>query len=144
MATRTRLPTIPESIEALRARYHEALAPTYLIVDERSGEWHGIGQKRKHVFDFDDGLRLIISRERGAIPALPAHQVIIHVSASFDLGSPYIKKITDQVFSLKEMNRFVQRRFRELSADTRELVPWALTIPKGVPHYIIKEGTDRP
>lgn len=134
---RNPLPTKPEPLEQLRARYPLALEPTYLVIDEEQALWHGIGQKPKHVFDFPDGLRFIISRER----MVGTQEVVIHVSVSFDAGSKHFAEIRDGMMSLKDLHRFVRYHFFDLSADGRPLEFVLMKLPKGIPHYVIKEGT---
>ena len=134
------LPISPEPLEQLQARYHLALDPLYVIIDEKQAEWHNIGKQPKHCFDFPNGLRLIISRERMAMSGAPPNEIIIHVSASFDPSSRYFADIKAGLFSLQQLHTFVRKHFLELSADTRPLEFIAMTVPKGVPHYAVKEG----
>jgi hypothetical protein len=53
----------PESMETLRGRYSSALERVYDTKLIEQGESDRPGEHREHVFDFEDGLRLIISRE---------------------------------------------------------------------------------
>lgn len=68
----------PESIDALRARYHRALARVYPLRFLFDGEDRP-GLLRDHIFDFDDGVRLIVSRH---VDDGPERTELIHVSAS--------------------------------------------------------------
>ena len=58
------LPFEPESIESLKARYPEAMKDTYDPNDIKDDPTQSPGKQRKHVFDFEDGLRLIASRDQ--------------------------------------------------------------------------------
>ena len=53
----------PEIEESLKARYADALKPIYNIKDLVEGTVEFPGLVRKHVFDFFDGLRIIVFRE---------------------------------------------------------------------------------
>lgn len=68
----------PESVEAARARLPQALAPIYDPLDLRSGELRP-GEQRRHVFDFEEGIRLIVSRDLLIDSSRPPE---VHVSAS--------------------------------------------------------------
>ena len=72
------VPIKPEPVEALRARYAEAVAA---VVDEESirlGLAVPPSSKRQHVFDFEDGVRLIVSQDKPGI---------LHISASVEAGT---------------------------------------------------------
>ena len=57
------LPFEPEIEEMMKARFNDALSPVYILKGvEQGGERPG--QSRKHVFDYFDGTRLIISRDK--------------------------------------------------------------------------------
>ena len=71
----------PESMGILRKRFMQALEPTYSMAEVAE---EGIAGKRKHVFDTDVGLRLIISRE-----ILPEHGNAIHVVGEIGKGEVY-------------------------------------------------------
>src|SRR4051812_27825169 len=75
------VPTKVEPLEALRSRYPAALARVYEHEDTvRGGERPG--EFAANCFDFGDGLRLIVSRERTLWG-----RVMLHVSASFTADS---------------------------------------------------------
>ena len=80
--TDARTPFQPQPIDLLRARYAAAIRP--LIVAQRvmEGREPPPGSKPEHVFDFEDGLKLIVSRE-----LLPSGNVVVHFSASFVEGT---------------------------------------------------------
>ena len=72
------LPHVAESLEKLKARYSDAILITWLpsetMVDRP-------GLHREHVFDFDQGIRLIISKE---IIKQYGNKEYLHFSASAD------------------------------------------------------------
>jgi len=134
------LPNEPRPVAELKARYRAALAHTY---DQRAVVEGGCirpGEVRANVFDFDDGLRLIVSRERDA-----TGRVWLHYSASF----PGDCRIADEIRLLRltmamasVMAKWVgsiPARFAELSGDGRQADRhWRSEI--GIPHWLILEG----
>lgn len=74
-----------ESIEQLKGRFDAALEDVYdRNSDPRPGE------QRKHVFDFENGLRLIISFDK-------LHDGwSLHISASCDKDSPLFSKVMEE------------------------------------------------
>ena len=79
------MPTIPfepEPAEVLKKRVGAALETVVDSIAAASGECLRPGQQRKHVFDFEDGLRVIVSKEK------IDHGVVLHTSCSaFSHGS---------------------------------------------------------
>lgn len=53
----------PEPFDALKARFPDALEKIYTVEGLKKGEPLAADQ-RKHVFDFEDGTRIVISHER--------------------------------------------------------------------------------
>lgn len=75
----------PEAEFTMKARYEDAIKDVYDHSEMFDGEnikegFEYPSSKRKHIFDFFDGCRLVISRERVAVGN------ILHVSASFRKG----------------------------------------------------------
>lgn len=107
----------------LKARYDAALKPVYatetaLPLDQTPGS------KPEHLFDFTDGVRLIISRDilNGA--------EVIHLSAS---AVPEIYTGPFDGLLLKTM----KKHFFELSGVSRGLVFVGLTKESGIPHWYV-------
>jgi hypothetical protein len=75
------LPFEPETIERLRARYPKAIKSIW-HADEVTTNHHP-GGHREHVFDFESGLRLLISRD-----ILADEEPLIHISASWHHSFP--------------------------------------------------------
>lgn len=81
----------PEPISMMKARLPSALTDTWLASEwETFEDWarkDRPGKHRKHVFDFESGLRLIISRDRFNLQgkAIPP---FIHLSASWSNDPP--------------------------------------------------------
>ena len=75
----------PEPREALRARFREALGPVYDEEEQRLGTAARPGELPRHVFDFPEGVRLIVSRLRLAKDG----RILTHFSASVRPGSAF-------------------------------------------------------
>jgi hypothetical protein len=73
------LPFEPESGVLLAKRYPAAVERVYDLHEMWDKRRPGLN--RQHVFDFEDGLRLIVSRERH-----DSDEVMLHWSASIDEG----------------------------------------------------------
>lgn len=67
----------PESLDAMRDRWDAALAPVWDVRAMMEGQDRP-GLNREHVFDFEDGNRFIVSRDRQL-----NGDVMLHVSVSF-------------------------------------------------------------
>ena len=68
-------------MEALKARWPQAIARVWNIDADDYDVDNGPGKQREHVFDTDSGFRFIVSREKYA--ALNNGKPHIHVSVSF-------------------------------------------------------------
>ncbi len=130
------IPEIAEPLDALRARYPQALAHVY---DTDAIRDHGAirpGECAGNVFDFEDGLRLIISRER--IDA----GVVLHISASLQAKTRLADKLRRSGGTAArlqiEFMRAAEKRFRELSGNEQALdfVFWTQGM---IPHWQQKE-----
>ena len=126
-----------EPLDSLRARYAKALEFVYDVQAIVDGGIHP-GECAANVFDFEDGLRFIISRER-----TEDGEVMIHVSASF----PPECRIADEFRLLgdylspaeltKRWMASLPGRFAELSGDTRDLC-FAGVSDGLIPHFAIR------
>jgi hypothetical protein len=129
------LPHEPQSLKQLQARFFFALSITYDTTDVISKNINfGIGQNRQHVFDCEDGLRIILSRERE-----PRGLVFIHVSASWDPTCGFYRAIQQHAATLGDALKLVETRYREISGDSRAMRFLGITVPRGIPHFAIEE-----
>jgi hypothetical protein len=78
----------PEPTEALRNRFTVAIKEVYNITASIEVEQDRSGAKKENIFDFEQGVRLIVSRERFE------EKEMIHFSASYD--SKYYKGTADR------------------------------------------------
>lgn len=122
-----------EPFAELRARYAAALEPVYDPVKLIEGNYIRPGEQRRHVFDFTDGLRLIISRD--VLDDLP----VIHVSASVKPHTDLYRELATGLINIAAFNRLVDWRFRELD-ETRHLELLGVSDGKGIPHFIAMEN----
>lgn len=133
-----RLPFEPEPDEVLRERFWRALEPT--LDAERIRPRDRPGLHRRHVLDFESGLRLIVSRE------LHRDGVKVHVSASVMSGSRLFGRAAR--ITRQGGKAGVQRWFRtlveavlrrQLGAE-RKLVFVGWSSGNGIPHWLIPDG----
>lgn len=131
------LPFEPEPMKSLKARYPAALERVYDYTQEVLPN-PTPSSRRCHVFDTEEGLRIIVSRDREA-----EHDVYLHVSISIRPNYPLYAKVqrikTDKEFwalldSLEEV-------YRQLSGDRDHLAFEGLSPGKKVPHWRRKEPT---
>jgi hypothetical protein len=137
------MPPVPhqaESLTALRARYPAALEHVYDVEAIRRGAVRP-GEVSANVFDAEDGLRLIVSRER-----YPDDETFLHFSASFPAQCRMADELRRQA-AISGLDRDeilerwladVPRRFAELSGDARP--PRFLGLSDHwIPHWIIED-----
>ena len=134
------VPFVPASLAELQARYPKALEFVYdqqAIVQDNAIR---PGEVAANLFDFEDGLRLLVSRER-----TPSGQVVLHVSASFQddckiadnfrrwLGPKPSKQKRQRLANNWAIT--IPARFIELSGDTLPLkfIGWTSNY---VPHWM--------
>ncbi len=129
------IPNTPEPLSSLQARYPHALEHLYDVSDIVARGGIRPGECATNVFDFEDGLRLIISRQ-----LFPDNVEVLHVSASF----PGECRIADEFRLLlltmpldkimEKWQRSIPGRFRELSGDDRPLEFGGVT-EHVIPHW---------
>ena len=132
------LPYRPESLEAMQQRFPQALAEVTDVEYCRFGG-ETPGQKRKHIFDFEDGLRLIVSKDR-----LEDGRIVVHFSASAYRDSALYRRLK-KPSQKKYFSRLAQSRFALLSGYGTEkpaFVEYIGASEKGVPHWHVTEVTE--
>jgi len=113
---------IPEPFEKLKARFNKSLEIVYSTTVIAKDETQRPGQKRENVFDFEDGVRLIIGRE-----IIQAKEVI-HISGSVS-EKLYTGKLDESLLNL------MVNKFQSLIDFPVEIELVAIT-EKGIPHFI--------
>jgi hypothetical protein len=115
----------PEPIQQLQGRFAACLTACYDLNKLATGQVPSKdrpGDKRENVFDCEDGLRLVVSRD------LYEGREVVHFSASVDRA--YYKGPMDRSL----LNRMVER-FYELYGSRPALHFIGLTNEKGIPHW---------
>jgi hypothetical protein len=157
----------PESLESARQRVREALATCYEIGDLPVGECR-LSAQRKHVLDFHDGMRLIVSREvypndpRSVVAttrdtifvsrdadAPDCPMTVVHVSASLDPAYWLVKRYRDRSdkgwTSERIFNDFAQlvqgrcRALLSLPADSKAFGDPTYVTESFIPHWLVPE-----
>ncbi len=117
------MPVMPfeaESLEILRARYHKALEKLWIAGDDMIDR---PGLHRENLFDFESGLRLLISKD-----LFPNKKIAdIHVSASWQSNNP---------IALEDAHREITSSFRALGGvGNLRLVGFSKA---GIPHFVVE------
>lgn len=111
------LPFIAELLVTLRERFPKALEKVWEVTDPMEDR---PGMHRENVFDFDSGLRLLISRDK-----LVGIKPEIHVSASWESNKP---------ISIREAHRQVNEAYHLLGG--KEYLKFLGLSGGGIPHWI--------
>lgn len=129
-STLLRVPLKPEPLAALRARYHLAVARVIDPLDVARGLVPAPSADAVHVFDTEDGLRLIVSLER-----MPDGRVGTHISASIHDEVAVRQDCTTGA----ELFMFIGRSWQAISGSM--FLPELLGISDGgVPHFFLERG----
>lgn len=126
----------PRSVDQQRLRYSTALVKIYDMLEVELHPSIAPGGKPEHVFDFEDGLTLIISRER-----TPHGQVVTHCSASSHSSTPVNLELAMRSEHESPRDavvwflRFAVERWRELGLFTHEPKFIGFSEGKGIPHW---------
>lgn len=128
----------PETIEQLKSRFLKALETSWSVKRAIKDSDNTPGKKREHVFDFEDGIRIIISRDR-----FEGIQVI-HFSASFGNVESFMKTYPRQkgITLQEDKDRIVElmkKRFIEISGfpESERIKFLGTHGSKLIPHWII-------
>lgn len=119
----------PQPIELLRARYKKALEVSYnatKIAADKVPDRPGM--HRENIFDFENGIRLIISRD------VLGHIEGIHVSGSF-APSIYKGKVM-----IEPLLKAMTDCYYELSGEPKDELHFVAFSQQGIPHWIIKRA----
>lgn len=129
------IPFNPEPLEQLKSRVSRAWEGTYSINLIQTNPDGRPSLKPQHVFDFEDGLRLILSRDE-----LEKDVVFYHVSASVFEDKELFKKLSQSVASLiSNLTQEVIDRMNLLDPETmkRKLVKTGFS-PNWVLHILLE------
>jgi hypothetical protein len=129
---------VAESIEAQRARYPLAVADVFDLESVELGNACRPSELRRCVFDSEDGLRLVVSREAGL--GLAEH---LHVSASLDSDCELFADARSGKLGPASFVKLALDRFHAISGDETPLEFWGLS-PRGIPHWSRPMRKDAP
>ena len=118
------LPFEPEKEFLLTGRFDKALERIFNVEDINESDKPGM--IRDHVFDCEDGLRLIVSKD------LAEGKVYLHCSGSFK----------DKKFPVQEMIKKVSERFTELSQGKYQGLAQVAVTPGNVIHIVLPIAPD--
>lgn len=116
----------PEKIECLKNRFKESLLAVYNPIECKENPDKRPGIKQENIFDFEDGIRLIISRD-----VVKATEVI-HFSASIN------PKIYNGSFG-RSLHEKMVMHFIDLYEFTDNInVHYAGITNAGIPHWYVE------
>lgn len=114
------IPFIPEPLEQLKSRFPKALEKVWKVTDPMPDR---PGLHREHLFDFESGLRLLVSKDK-----LPQFQEPeIHVSASWEWNPPK---------TVEEMRQAVGEAYRSLGGTG--LLYFIGFSEAAIPHWVVR------
>jgi hypothetical protein len=121
------LPFKPETVEEMKNRFAPVLATLFSIEAIEQGKCKRPGEIRDFIFDFRDGMRLIVSREH---LEKTCH---LHVSASMTPES----KLT--YISVPALRNDIIYRLKQIHDIEYEIEDVFMTKPSGVVHLLLKD-----
>ncbi len=135
------IPFQPETIDEVKRRYPSAVRDVYDTKQIHLGHQERPSNQRKHVFDFFDGMRLIISHETGEIKPSDCDE-FVHVSASFEEKSLIASKLRHlagikgkRIVQIKFCD-MAKKRFQCISGESCSLVPAGVS-KENIPHWYL-------
>ena len=141
MKPKMRVP--PQPLAELQARYPKAVEDIYDQDSIVLGVAKPPSSNHKHIFECEDGWRLIVSRERSV-----KGELFLHLSASFCIPSAVhdrfeafkkTREFTGVDAIVAETCRLVEERFRAISGDHKPMEFIGFTA-NFVPHWMRKDG----
>lgn len=142
IADAKRLKFEPESMEAMQARYPKAtMTPVIVDPSKPVAEHERVGLRREHVFDFDNGLRLIVSLEHWMFQT-GDYKKLIHISAGLEPNRYLYNKLAGKTASaaIEEFARTAIHFFKTLSGyagqpvlanRTGHAIHWIILLEEG-------------
>lgn len=122
------VPFNPQPIEVLKARFPAAIAKSYSVQHVSENPEDRPGSRPEHVFDFEDGVRLIVSRD------FHNGREVIHFSGSLMQGAGfYLRGKLDKGSTLGLM----RAHFFHISGIETERHHFICFSDGGVPHWCV-------
>jgi len=120
------LPIEPEPLEDIKARFHLALEGVVDGAKVASGEVERPAIDRKHVFDFENGMRLIVSVDKNF------GMTFLHVSVS--VNEAYCGKVSDGADIMASIMADARERVADLLDRPEPELKTAFVSERGVLH----------
>lgn len=124
-----RVPLHTEPMAALQQRYPDAVRWMVNNLDVLNGSREPVSANPMHVFDTEDGLRLICSLDQ-----MPDGRIGTHVSVSF-----HEKNRDMRCASLDALLVWIGDTWRTIAQSTRELEFIGIS-DGGIPHFFVERG----
>lgn len=121
----------PRPFEELKAKYPKAIERVYDVEMVEIGIINRPGESEEHYFDWEDGVRMIISKEDAVCGE---H---IHISASLQKGQLYDNFLSmgmGHAQVIKELQSICEEKFRSLSDCTLDM-HFIVVTDHGVLHW---------
>lgn len=125
------LPFERESIESMAARYPQAIEEICDVESAKLGVGWMPGGRRANVFDFEDGMRMIVSRDESA-----EFGIKIHFSASANPESVFYADIANGLVDRQQYLNLCVERFRAISGCDR-IIRLGYVSEGGIPHFVV-------
>lgn len=134
------VPCNPETLDQARDRYSAAIREVYDLNDPRSFMDNRPSNKPQNVFDFEDGLRLIVSREKWIDRNIRG----THVSASFSVTSTLWQEVKVMANPIMTFRHIAFDRWRYMAGRhpmeiRREEETFLGLSEHGIPHWFIRD-----
>jgi len=126
------LPINPQPIEVLKQRFSDAVKNSYDVLKVAENSESRPGQKPEHIFDFQDGIRLIISRDRYK------EKEVLHFSASVFEAYPIEPGLPPRLYVAKFLGECTAHIVELSGCKTQDVKLVTITAGKGVPHWIVE------
>lgn len=125
----------PESNEALKARFSQALRDTYELSEVLQGGERPGGPQ--HIFDFESGLRLVVSRDNLGVIGNYVHFSMSVLPGELAERLRAVARAQGVSQAMEDMKAVGVERFRYLSDYEGEIPFTGLSAEKSVPHWQI-------
>lgn len=116
------LPFIAESVDSLKKRYSKCIEKTWTLAEVNSGNRPGL--HRDYVFDFESGLRLLISKS-----VFFPNSVDVHISASWEHDIPL------NIDNIIELNKQIEQAFHSIGGEGK--IRFLGMSANFIPHWLV-------
>lgn len=117
------LPFLPEDLITARKRYPKAVKKLFNIGRIKFADAQRPGENRDHVFDFETGLRLIISTDWAPLNKEGERGPFEHVSASWDPDNIKLRHGAHPISVLRQTYSYISKRSPREGPFFEDIVP---------------------